>query len=66
MARYIKITQIRSTIGRPEKQERILQALGLHKRGKTRILPDNEAVRGMIMKVSHLVAIEPYDGEVEE
>lgn len=55
---YIKVTQIRSTIGRIERQKRTAKALGLGRVNSSRVLPDNPAVRGMIDSISHLVRIE--------
>ena len=54
----IKITLIKSTNGRLEKQKKNVQALGLTKIGSSCIREDNEAVRGMIKVVSHLVKVE--------
>ena len=54
----IKVTQIGSTIGRPDDQEATLIGLGLNKRHRTRVLQDTPAVRGMITKVRHLLQIE--------
>lgn len=54
----IKVTLTRSTIGRPEKQRKVVQALGLRKMHQTVEHKDNAAVRGMINKVSHLVTVE--------
>jgi large subunit ribosomal protein L30 len=54
----LKVTLVRSTIGRQEVQKRTVQALGFHKLHQTRILPDNPSIRGMIDKVSHLVNVE--------
>ncbi|MDO4813773.1 MAG: 50S ribosomal protein L30 [Gemella sp.] len=54
----IKVTLTRSTIGRPEKQRKVVQALGLRKLNQTVEHKDNAAVRGMINKVSHLVTVE--------
>jgi len=54
----LKITQIRSTIRRSEKQKRTIKALGLGKLHKTVIQKDVPQVRGMIKQVSHLVAVE--------
>ncbi len=53
----IKVTQIGSTIGRPEIQEKNLRGLGLTKIGKTVEVEDTPAIRGMIKKVSHLVSV---------
>ena len=49
--------QIRSTIGRPESQVKIVKALGLGRIGKTKELEDTPSVRGMVAKVSHLVEV---------
>ncbi|MBF0709910.1 MULTISPECIES: 50S ribosomal protein L30 [unclassified Gemella] len=54
----IKVTLTRSTIGRPEKQRKVVQALGLSKMNQTVEHKDNAAIRGMINKVSHLVTVE--------
>jgi large subunit ribosomal protein L30 len=61
MAIKIKITQIRSGIGRPENQRRTLAGLGLGKLHRSVVLQDTPAIRGMIVKVSHLVTIAPVE-----
>ena len=53
----IVVKQIKSIIGRPEDQRKIVAALGLGRVGKTKELGDTPAVRGMVAKVSHLVQI---------
>lgn len=54
----LKITQVRSTIDRKEAQKRTIEALGLGKIRKTVVQPDNEAIRGMVRSVSHLIEVE--------
>ena len=54
----IRVTQVRSPIGRPKEQRATLVGLGLNKMHRTRELEDTPAVRGMINKVSHLVQVE--------
>jgi len=54
----IKVTLIKSTIGRIEKQQATVKALGLNKVGSSRVHEDNAVTRGMIAKVSHLVKVE--------
>lgn len=54
----IKITLIRSKIGTNPKQRATLVAMGLKKINQTVEMPNNEAVRGMINRVVHLVRIE--------
>lgn len=54
----IKITQTRSKINRPERQKRILQALGLKRLNQSVIHEDTKVILGMVNKVSHLVVVE--------
>jgi large subunit ribosomal protein L30 len=54
----IKVTLVKSPIGAIPKQRATIEALGLKKLNKTVELPDNDAVRGMIFKVNHLVKVE--------
>ena len=54
----LKITLIKSPIGRGVKQQATVKALGLNKIGKTVEKNDTPAIRGMITKVSHLVKVE--------
>lgn len=58
MAEKLKVTLVKSTIGAIPKQVKTVEALGLNKLNKTVQLPDNDAVRGMIFKVRHLVKVE--------
>jgi len=57
----LKITQIRSLIGRPKDQRATVAALGLKRIRHTVEQADSEAIRGMIAKVSHLVKAEKVD-----
>lgn len=54
----LRITQVKSSIGRKYDQGRTLKALGLGKIGRTAEHADNESIRGMIFKVKHLVEVE--------
>ncbi len=54
----IKVTYTKSCIGYNKKEAKVLESLGLRKLHDTNILPDNDAVRGMIFKVRHLVSVE--------
>ena len=54
----VKVTQIRSPIGRPGDQRATLIGLGLNKMHKTSELEDTPEVRGMINKVKHLTRVE--------
>jgi len=57
MAKTIAITLTKSLIGRTEGQRETVKALGLRKLHQTVEHTDNEAIRGMINKVSHLVTV---------
>ncbi|MBN2297857.1 MAG: 50S ribosomal protein L30 [Deltaproteobacteria bacterium] len=58
MAGKIKITLNRSVIGSTQDQKDIVKALGLKRRGRSRVLPDNDSTRGAIRKISHLLVWE--------
>lgn len=58
VADKIKVTLSRSVIGGTKGQKETVKALGLTRRGRSRILPDNAATRGAIRKVSHLLSWE--------
>ncbi len=58
MADKIKITQIKSTIGRPAKHGRILRSLGIKRMNHTVEHDNNPVILGQIKKVSHLVKVE--------
>lgn len=61
MAIKLKVTQVRSGIGRSKSQNKTLEGLGLRGPHKSVILADTVAIRGMIKKVSHLVTVEPAE-----
>ncbi len=56
--RKLKITQVRSAIGFEKKQRDVLRSLGLRRIRHTIVVPDTPEVRGMILKVRHLVTVE--------
>jgi large subunit ribosomal protein L30 len=57
----VKVIQVKSGIGRPERQRATLRGLGLTKMGGAAILNDTPAIRGMIAAVAHLVDWETVD-----
>jgi large subunit ribosomal protein L30 len=59
--RRLKITQIRSGIGRPGTHRRTLKALGLRKHQSSVIQDDSPAIRGMIFQVQHLVSVQELE-----
>jgi large subunit ribosomal protein L30 len=54
----LKITLVRSTIGRPWDQERTVRSLGIRRMHQTVVRPDNPSIRGMVTKIGHLVKVE--------
>jgi large subunit ribosomal protein L30 len=54
----VKVTLVKSTIGFDRKQARVVEGMGLRRIGHTVELPDNDATRGMILKVRHLVTVD--------
>ena len=57
-AAQLKITLVKSSIGCPQNQKDTVKALGLRKLHMTVLRPDNDAVRGQIRTVRHLVNVE--------
>jgi len=57
MSGQVTITLVKSKIGCNPKQRATLTALGLRKIRQENTLEDNETVRGMIFKVSHLIEV---------
>lgn len=53
----IRITQIRSTIDRPNKQKLTIKALGLGKISRSVEVENTPQISGMIEKVKHLVTV---------
>ncbi len=58
MAKTVNITLVKSPIGAIPKHKATVAALGLKKMGKTVELPDNDATKGMVAQVRHLVKVE--------
>ena len=58
MAEKIKVTLVKSGIGKNKKIRQTLRGLGLTKLNKTVELKNTQAIRGMIQKVSFLVRID--------
>jgi large subunit ribosomal protein L30 len=57
----VLIKQIRSVIGRDRRAKATLQALGLGRVGKQRVVAVNPAAAGMIRAVVHLVEVQKVD-----
>lgn len=54
----LRVTQVRSGIGRPAVHRRTLEALGLKRHQQSVIQDDNPSIRGMLFQVRHLVEVE--------
>ncbi len=65
MADKLKVTLVKSMIGRPEKHRRVLRGMGFRKMNRTVQLEDTPSIRGMINAVSHLVKVEENSDEVK-
>lgn len=62
----LKVKLVRSVIGRPQQQRRVVRSLGLHKLNSEKELPDSPTIRGQIHKVEHLVSVEEIGGSADE
>ena len=65
MPARLRVTQTRSTIGHIARNRGTIRALGLHGIGSSSVLPDNEAVRGMVRQVRFLVTFEELPESAE-
>ena len=54
----LAITWVKSGVGYPEDQKKTIKALGFKRMNERIVQEDNQAIRGMIIKVRHLVKIE--------
>ncbi len=54
----VRITQVRSTIKRPQTQKNAIKSLGLGKINRSVVVEMNDAMRGAVNKVLHLVKVE--------
>ena len=57
----LKVTLIRSVIGRPQNQREIVKGLGLGRINSSVVVPVNAAMRGAITKINHLVDVKLAD-----
>jgi large subunit ribosomal protein L30 len=58
----LKVTQVRSTIGRQAKQRAVMRGIGLRGMNSSVVVDNTPSFRGMIKKVIHLVQVEEIDG----
>lgn len=57
MEKAITVRWIKSTIGRPENQRKTIRSLGFKRLNQTLTLPDRPEIRGMILRVGHLLKV---------
>jgi large subunit ribosomal protein L30 len=57
----LRVTWLRSTIGRTKDQELTIRALGLRRMHQTVDVPNVASVRGMVNAVRHLVSVEQIE-----
>ena len=57
MVSTLKIRLVRSSIAVPGKLKSVVRGLGLRRINQVVEKPNNEAIRGMVAKVSHLVEV---------
>ncbi len=57
MANTVKITLVKSLVGRTEKQIATARSLGLKKIRQETIQPNNDQTQGKIKKISHLIEV---------
>ena len=58
MAENLKITLVKSTIGAIPKHKLTVAALGLKKIGQSVVKKNNDATKGQIQQIRHLVNVE--------
>ena len=58
MAGKLRVTQTRSTISHIARNRATVRALGLKGIGSSVVVPDNDAIRGMVRQVRFLVTVE--------
>ncbi|MFO0728751.1 MAG: 50S ribosomal protein L30 [Myxococcota bacterium] len=63
MASLIKVTLKKSTSNCDPKQLATVKGLGLGVIGRSKVLKDTAPIRGMVMKVQHLLEVERFDGD---
>ena len=60
-AKMLRVTQVRSGIGRQQSHRRTLSALGLKRHQQSVVHEDSPTIRGMIARVSYLVDVQEVE-----
>jgi len=63
MTSLIRVKLASGLAGSTKRQRATVHGLGLKKRNSEKILKDTAPIRGMIMKVQHLLEVERFDGD---
>ena len=63
MPKMLRIRQVKSGIGARRSQRDTLKALGLRHHQAQVLQPDNQAIRGMVRAVAHLVQVEEVEND---
>jgi large subunit ribosomal protein L30 len=58
---YLKITWKKSSIGRNQKQRRIIRSLGLRRLNHSVVHRSTPSIRGMVQKTIHMLHVEELD-----
>jgi len=64
--KQLRITQVRSVIGRTQDQRDTVRSLGLKRIRHTVVQPDRPEIRGMLRKIPHLVTFEEVTAASDE
>lgn len=59
--KHLRVTLVRSVIGRPQKQREVIKGLGLRRISSSVVRKDCPEIWGMIKKIGHLVKVEAID-----
>ena len=57
----LRITLVKSPIGYSQRQKDTVRSLGLRKMNQTVDQPDTPMIRGMVNKITHLIALEELE-----
>lgn len=61
MAKYLRVTYVKSSIGNLQRHKDTVRSLGFRKLGQTVEIEDNPTLRGMVQSVIHLVHVEEVE-----
>lgn len=61
--RMLRITLVRSPLGRLPVQRRTVRALGLKRMNHSVVQKDTPEIKGMISRINHLIVVEPWEEE---